>query len=638
MSERIKFMENFVSDNKQRRHPELLIPASSLEVLKVAVIFGADAVYIGGEAFGLRAKAKNFTLEEMKEGVEFAHEHNVKVYVTANILAHNRDLDGAYEYFEELKDVKPDALIISDPAIFTIAKEVLPDMEIHISTQANNTNYGTFNFWYKQGAKRVVTARELSLEEIKEIRRNIPDDLEIETFVHGAMCISYSGRCLLSSFMAGRDANQGACTHPCRWKYSVVEESRPGQYMPVYENERGTYIFNSKDLCMIEHIKELVESGIDSLKIEGRMKTALYVATVARTYRMALDDYKESEELYRSRLPFYKEEIAKCTYRQYTTGFFFGKPDENTQIYDSNTYIKEYTYLGIIGNEVDRSSIVKDDNVGVLYEIEQRNKFTVGEQIELMKPDGTNVEVTVMEIFDEDGNKMESAPHPKQKLFINLEIIVKCLEVLSLKTFMEPLSKEEEEYYLKRFKDGDKKAKEVLIERNLRLVAHVVKKYVSTDMDRGLEDMISVGTIGLIKAITSFNMEKGKLSTYAAKCIDNELLMMLRYDKKKSKEVSLYEPIGTDHEGNEISLFDIIESDEKSIESQCELQEDLIRLSDVINKELTPREYEIIKMRYGLMGEEEVTQREVARIMGISRSYVSRIEKRALEKLRRAIE
>ena len=228
-------MENFVSDNKQRRHPELLIPASSLEVLKVAVIFGADAVYIGGEVFGLRAKAKNFTLEEMKEGVEFAHEHNVKVYVTANILAHNRDLEGAYEYFEELKDVKPDALIISDPAIFTIAKEVLPDMEIHISTQANNTNYGTFNFWYKQGAKRVVTARELSLEEIKEIRRNIPDDLEIETFVHGAMCISYSGRCLLSSFMAGRDANQGACTHPCRWKYSVVEESRPGQYMPVYE-------------------------------------------------------------------------------------------------------------------------------------------------------------------------------------------------------------------------------------------------------------------------------------------------------------------------------------------------------------------------------------------------------------------
>ena len=416
-------MENFVSDNKQRRHPELLIPASSLEVLKVAVIFGADAVYIGGEVFGLRAKAKNFTLEEMKEGVEFAHEHNVKVYVTANILAHNRDLEGAYEYFEELKDVKPDALIISDPAIFTIAKEVLPDMEIHISTQANNTNYGTFNFWYKQGAKRVVTARELSLEEIKEIRRNIPDDLEIETFVHGAMCISYSGRCLLSSFMAGRDANQGACTHPCRWKYSVVEESRPGQYMPVYENERGTYIFNSKDLCMIEHIKELVESGIDSLKIEGRMKTALYVATVARTYRMALDDYKESEELYKSRLPFYKEEIAKCTYRQYTTGFFFGKPDENTQIYDSNTYIKEYTYLGIVG----------ETNEEGKYCISQRNKFSVGEQIEVMKPNGDNIEVTVKSIQDEEGNQMESAPHPKQILYIDLGIKLDRYDILRRK-------------------------------------------------------------------------------------------------------------------------------------------------------------------------------------------------------------
>ncbi len=421
-------MANFIRDNSQRRHPELLIPASSLEVLKVAVIFGADAVYIGGEAFGLRAKAKNFSLEEMCEGVVFAHEHNVKVYVTANILAHNRDLDGAYAYFEELKTVNPDALIISDPAIFTIAREVLPEMEIHISTQANNTNYGTFNFWYKQGAKRVVTARELSLEEIKEIRKNIPDDLEIETFIHGAMCISYSGRCLLSSFMAGRDANQGACTHPCRWKYSVVEESRPGEYMPVYENERGTYIFNSKDLCMIEHIPEIVESGIDSLKIEGRMKTALYVATVARTYRMAIDDYKESEELYNSRISFYKEEIAKCTYRQYTTGFFFGKPDENTQIYDSNTYIREYTYLGIINSMADKKDIISDsngeisdDDNGTLYEIEQRNKFCTGEEIELMKPDGTNVFVKVISICDEDGNPMESAPHPKQKLFIELD-------------------------------------------------------------------------------------------------------------------------------------------------------------------------------------------------------------------------
>lgn len=392
------------------RNIELLIPASSLEVLKVAVMFGADAVYIGGEAFGLRAKAKNFSLEEMKEGVEFAHAHDVKVYVTANILAHNKDLDGAREYFEELKQVGMDALIISDPGMFTIAKEVLPDVDIHISTQANNTNYATFNFWYKMGARRVVTARELSLEEIKTIRKNIPDDLEIETFIHGAMCISYSGRCLLSSFMAGRDANQGACTHPCRWKYSVVEESRPGEYMPVYENERGTFIFNSKDLCMIEHIPELVEAGIDSFKIEGRMKTALYVATVARTYRLAIDDYIRDPEYYRSRIPFYKSEISKCTYRQYTTGFFFGKPDKDTQIYDSNTYEHEYTYLGIAG----------DCNGDGLYSVEQRNKFSVGETIEVMKPDGTNIECSVIEIKDDEGNSMECAPHPKQKLWINL--------------------------------------------------------------------------------------------------------------------------------------------------------------------------------------------------------------------------
>ena len=307
------------------RKLELLIPASSLEVLKIAVIYGADAVYIGGEAFGLRAKAKNFTLEEMKEGIEFAHAHDCKVYVTANILAHNYDLDGARQYFKELKQIGPDALIISDPGMFTIAKEELPDIDIHISTQANNTNYMTYQFWWKQGAKRVVSARELSLNEIKQIREHIPDEMEIETFMHGAMCISYSGRCLLSSFMAGRDANRGACTHPCRWKYSIVEESRPGEYMPVYENERGTYIFNSKDLCMIEHIPEMLNAGIDSFKIEGRMKTALYVATVARTYRLAIDEFIQDENLYKKRIPFYKSEISKCTYRQYTTGFFFRK-------------------------------------------------------------------------------------------------------------------------------------------------------------------------------------------------------------------------------------------------------------------------------------------------------------------------
>ena len=392
------------------RRPELLIPASSLEVLKIAVIYGADAVYIGGEAFGLRAKAKNFSMEEIREGIAFAHAHDVKVYITANILAHNGDLDGVREYFAELREIKPDALIISDPGVYMIAKEVCPEIERHISTQANNTNYGTYRFWYEQGAKRVVSARELSLAEIKEIRANIPDDLEIETFIHGAMCISYSGRCLLSNYFTGRDANQGACTHPCRWKYAVVEEKRPGEYLPVYENERGTYIFNSKDLCMIEHIPELMESGIDSFKIEGRMKTALYVATVARTYRRAIDDYKQSPELYREHMAWSQEQISNCTYRQFTTGFFFGKPSDEAQIYDNNTYVKEYTYLGIVGER----------NEEGLYRIEQRNKFSVGESIEVMKPDGANITVTVQRIVDEEGNDMESAPHPKQVLYIDL--------------------------------------------------------------------------------------------------------------------------------------------------------------------------------------------------------------------------
>lgn len=419
-------MSTFETNRIEPRHPELLIPASSLEVLKVAVAYGADAVYIGGEAFGLRAKAKNFSLEDMAEGVKFAHAHGVKVYVTANILAHNRDLAGVREYFEELKQVGPDALIISDPAIFTIAKEVLPEMELHVSTQANNTNYGIFNFWYGLGAKRVVTARELSLAEIKEIREHIPDDMEIETFIHGAMCISYSGRCLLSSFMAGRDANQGACTHPCRWKYAVMEESRPGEYMPVYENERGTYIFNSKDLCMIEHIPEIIDSGIDSLKVEGRMKTALYVATVARTYRMAIDDYKQSPEYYRSRIPYYKEEIAKCTYRQYTTGFFFGKPDEHTQIYDSNTYIKEYTYLGIAGEHYQGEL---DIPAHACY-LEQRNKFSVGEEVEVMKKNGENLLVKVQGIYNLTGEAMESAPHPKQPMYVDFGVELETYDVI----------------------------------------------------------------------------------------------------------------------------------------------------------------------------------------------------------------
>lgn len=403
--------------------PELLVPASSLEVLKVAVNFGADAVYIGGEAFGLRAKAKNFTKDEMAEGIAFAHAHGVKVYVTANILAHNGDLEGAKAYFKELKEMKPDALIIADPGMYTLAEQICPEIERHISTQANNTNYETFLFWHRLGAKRVVTARELSLEEIKEIRAHIPADMEIETFIHGAMCISYSGRCLLSNFFTGRGSNQGACTHPCRWKYAIMEEQRPGEYLPVFENERGTYIFNSKDLCMIEHIPDIVESGIDSLKIEGRMKTALYVATVARTYRKALDDYAKGREVYEQNLPWYQDQISNCTYRQFTTGFFYGKPDENTQIYDNNTYVKEYTYLGIVGPK----------NEAGMYRIEQRNKFSVGETIEVMKPDGANIEVQVRRILNEKGEDMESAPHPQQVLFIDLGMELDELDILRRK-------------------------------------------------------------------------------------------------------------------------------------------------------------------------------------------------------------
>ena len=407
----------------RKRKPELLIPASSLEVLKTAVMFGADAVYIGGEAFGLRAKAKNFSKEEMKEGIDFAHAHGVHVHVTANILAHNNDLEGAAEYFRELKEMKPDALIVADPGMFTLAREICPEIDIHVSTQANNTNYQTFRFWYNQGAKRVVTARELSLAEIKEIRENIPDDMEIESFIHGAMCISYSGRCLLSNYFTGRDANQGACTHPCRWKYAIVEETRPGEYMPVYENERGTYIFNSKDLCMIEHIPEMIDAGIDSMKIEGRMKTALYVATVARTYRKAIDDYLESEEKYRANMEWYKAEISKCTYRQFTTGFYFGKPDENTQIYDNNTYINEYIYLGIVEG-IDENKRAR---------IEQRNKFCVGDEIEIMKPDGNNVSVMVKGLYTEEGEPVESAPHPKQVLFVELSEIPEQYDLLRIK-------------------------------------------------------------------------------------------------------------------------------------------------------------------------------------------------------------
>ena len=405
------------------RKTELLIPAGSLDVLKIAVLYGADAVYLGGEAFGLRAKARNFTNEEIKEGISFAHERGVRVYITANILAHNDDLAGVREYFKELRDIGPDALIISDPGVFDIAKEILPDTDIHISTQANNTNYGTYQFWHRLGAKRVVSARELSLKEIKEIRSRIPDDMEIESFIHGAMCTSYSGRCLLSNFFTGRDANQGACTHPCRWKYAIVEETRPGEYMPVYENERGTFIFNSKDLCMIEHIPELIDAGVDSFKIEGRMKTALYVATVARAYRLAIDACMRDPEEYRKNIEWYKEEIGKCTNREFTTGFYFGKPQADSQIYENSTYITNYVYLGTVG-EIRESG---------LFRLEQKNKFSVGETIEIMKPSGENIETVVEAIFDEEGNPQESAPHARQIIDVRSSVLPQPFDILRRK-------------------------------------------------------------------------------------------------------------------------------------------------------------------------------------------------------------
>ena len=399
-------------ENNPARRPELLLPAKDLEVLKTAVRYGADAVYIGGEAYGLRAKARNFSRDEMAEGIQYAHDHGVKVFVTANILAHNSDLAGAEQYFGQLAELGPDAILVADPGMFMLARKACPNIPIHISTQANNTNYGTFNFWFQMGAERVVCARELSLIEIAQIRREIPEDREIEAFVHGAMCISYSGRCLLSNYFTGRDANRGACTHPCRWKYAVMEESRPGVYLPVEENERGTFVFNSRDLCMIDHIPDLLKAGVDSLKIEGRMKTALYVASVGRAYRQAIDDYLESEELYQSRIPQYMDAIRKCTYRRFTTGFYYGRPDQDAMVYDSNTYVNEAVFLGIV------EAITPENRVRIM----QRNKFCVGDHIEVMKPDGRDIPIIVKAMYNETGEEVDSAPHPKE--IIDLELVL----------------------------------------------------------------------------------------------------------------------------------------------------------------------------------------------------------------------
>ena len=401
--------------------PELLAPAGDLEKLKIAVLYGADAVYIGGEAYSLRAKAKNFDHETMAEGIRFAHEHGAKVYVTTNIFAHNADFEGMAEYFKEIYELGADAVLISDLGVFAVAREAAPDLEIHVSTQANNTNYQSARMWYRLGARRVVVARELSLREIREIRENIPEDMEIEAFVHGAMCISYSGRCLLSNYLSGRDSNKGACAHPCRWKYHLVEETRPGEYMPVEENERGTYIYNSKDLCMIDHIPDLIDAGVVSLKIEGRMKTPFYVGTVIKAYRRAIDDYFQDPELYEKNREYYLEEVSKASHRDYTTAFYYGKPDGNQQVYTNNSYIRPFDFIGVVMEDSDED--------GYAW-IEQRNKFSVGEEIEVMPAKGESFSMTVTEIWNEEGEAVESAPHPQQRLRVKFTQPVHAFDMM----------------------------------------------------------------------------------------------------------------------------------------------------------------------------------------------------------------
>ncbi len=386
-----------------KNKPELLAPAGSLSKLKIAITYGADAVYVGGEEFSLRVAAENFSVDDLKEGVRFAHERGKKVYLTANIIPHNEDIDEYAEFLKEYLTAGFDAVIVSDLGMFQLTREVAPDLEIHISTQANNVNYKSAESWYKMGAKRVILAREMSLEEIAEIRRRTPQGLELEAFVHGAMCISYSGRCLLSNYMTNRDSNQGACSHPCRWKYNLVEETRPGEYMPVFENERGTFIYNSKDLCMIEHIDKLAECGLDSFKIEGRVKTEYYLATIVKAYREAIDSYFQDPENFKPN-PHWLEEIKKVSHRDYTTGFFFGKPDGNEQNYESSSYIRNYELLGIVDSY--------DESTGLLSVI-QKNRFFKGSEVEFLRPHGDFVKFKIEYMENSDGEEMEVANRPQ---------------------------------------------------------------------------------------------------------------------------------------------------------------------------------------------------------------------------------
>lgn len=400
---------------------ELLAPAGDLEKLKIAFLYGADAVYIGGQSYGLRAKAKNFTDEQMLEGINFAHELDKKVYVTANIFAHNEDFEKMEEYFTNLEKIGIDGIIVSDLGVFNCVKECVPNMEVHISTQANNTNYRSIKMWETLGADRVVLARELSFDEIKGIHEKVPN-ITLESFVHGAMCISYSGRCLLSNYMTNRDSNRGECSQPCRWKYNLVEEKRPNEYMPVYEDERGTYIFNSKDLCMINYLDEFIESGVTSLKIEGRMKTSFYVATVVKTYREAIDDFLESKEKYLSKKDYYMEEIKKCSYRDFTTGFYNNKTTSDDQVYTNNSYIRDYEFVGLVEGYENGYALV-----------EQRNKFNVGDEIEVIRHNGDDFSFIVTEIINSEEEIVNSAPHPQEKLKIKIPFEVEKMDIFRYK-------------------------------------------------------------------------------------------------------------------------------------------------------------------------------------------------------------
>ena len=382
--------------------PELLVPASSLEVLKVAVMYGADAVYIGGSQFGARAYADNLDEDHMLEAINYAHLHGASLYMTVNTLVKEKELDSLFDYLNPYYMAGLDAVIVQDMGVFTYIREHFPDLDIHASTQMTITGAEGASLLKKMGASRVVTARELSLEEIARIHREV--GVEIESFVHGALCYCYSGQCLLSSLIGGRSGNRGRCAQPCRLPYDVRKDGHSCQP----RDER--YVMSLKDLCVLDILPDILEAGVYSLKIEGRMKTALYVATVARTYRKAIDDYLESPEKYQENMPWYLEQIKSCTYRQFTTGFFYGKPSEETQIYDNNTYEKGYTYLGIVGPKNEKG----------MYRMEQKNKFSVGEQIEVMKPDGRNVTVTVRGLMDEKGEPMESCPHPQQIFYVDL--------------------------------------------------------------------------------------------------------------------------------------------------------------------------------------------------------------------------